>query len=304
MIRNGCIKPNRLRHEKPHVDVATIAAVTTQWVERVGRTPYPEFMTTFDWCTASPEDVDYQYSPSQHSLRPLADYLVEYHEVSARHDARTLRIPGQPLLIYIHGGYWQRLSAADSLFNADDALRHGISLHAVEYTLAPHASIPEIIDECMTDVVATIDELKPSRVVLAGCSAGAHLSAMCARDAVIAPLLDAAVLLSGIYDLRPLVVTPTNDPLHLDDNSALAVSPQLLNPSALLSNALLAVGRHESDEFIRQNAEYAEHVARIGTRTDCIVVDGRDHFNLPYDLLKEGTEVGDWTLRVLKGDQS
>lgn len=261
-------------------------------------------MTAFDWRTASPEDVDYQYSPSQHSLRPLAEYLEEYHGLSVAHDADSLRIPGQPLLIYIHGGYWQRLSAADSLFNAADAQRHGISLHAVEYTLAPHASLPEIINECLTDVVSIIEKLKPSRVVLAGCSAGAHLSAMCARDAVIAPKLDAVVLLSGIYDLRPLVVTPTNDPLHLDENSATAVSPQLLNPSVLLRQALLAVGRHESDEFIRQNSEYAEHLSAVGTKSECIVVPGRDHFNLPYDLLKEGTEVGDWTLRILKGHSS
>ena len=270
------------------------------WVDA----PYPRNMAVFDWRTASPADVDYEYSPSQHALRPLDDYLEEYHQLSSRHNPVDLRVAGQPLLIYIHGGYWQRLSAADSLFNANDALRHGISLHAVEYTLAPHASIEQIISECLIDISRTIGELAPSRVVLAGCSAGAHLSAMCARDAVIAPQLDAAVMLSGIYDLRPLVVTPTNDPLHLDENSATSVSPQLLNSSSLLKRALLAVGRHESSEFIRQNAEYADHLKQVGTQTDCVVVEDRDHFNLPYDLLKEGTEVGDWTLRVLKGHQS
>lgn len=264
--------------------------------------PYPRNMAVFDWRTASPSDVDHEYSPSQHALRPLDEYLDEYHRVSSRHNADELRVLGQPLLIYIHGGYWQRLSAADSLFNADDALRHGISLHAVEYTLAPHATLDQIINECLVDVSQTIAQLQPSRVVLAGCSAGAHLSAMCARDAVIAPLLDAAVLLSGIYDLRPLVVTPTNDPLHLDENSATSVSPQLLNPSTLLRRALLAVGRYESSEFIRQNAEYAEHLSEVGTQTECVIVENRDHFNLPYDLLKEGTEVGDWTLQVLKGN--
>lgn len=268
------------------------------WVEA----PYPTNMAEFDWRTASPAEVDYQYSPSQHALRPLDEYLVEYRELSQHHDADSLRVPGQPLLIYIHGGYWQRLSAADSLFNADDAVRHGISLHAVEYTLAPHATLDQIINECLIDVAHTIENLQPSRVVLAGCSAGAHLSAMCARDAVIAPRLDAVVLLSGIYDLRPLVVTPTNDPLHLDENSATSMSPQLLNASTLLKKALLAVGRHESSEFIRQNAEYSEHLLQAGTTTECIVVENRDHFNLPYDLLHEGTEVGDWILRVLKGN--
>ena len=260
--------------------------------------------TPFEWQSAPDADVDHQYSPSRHALRPLDEYLAEYHELSAPHDPVVLRRPHRPLLIYVHGGYWQRLSAADSLFNANDAMAEGISLHAVEYTLAPYATVSEIIKECITDVVKTIDELEPTRVVLAGCSAGAHLAAMCAREYAIASRLSGVVLLSGIYDLRPLVVTETNDPLHLTPESAAAISPQLLASTHGLSGALCAVGESESSEFIRQNAEYADHLRFSGTATETIVVPNRDHFNLPYDLLRRGTVVGDWTLAQLLKEPS
>lgn len=258
----------------------------------------------FNWQSATDADVDHQYSPSRHALRPLDEYLAEYHELSSQHDADALRQPRRPLLIYIHGGYWQRLSAADSLFNAEDAIAEGISLHAVEYTLAPFASVPDIIEECITDVEKTIAELEPTHVVLAGCSAGAHLAAMCAREYAIASKLSGVVLLSGIYDLRPLVVTETNDPLHLTPESAAAISPQLLAPTHGLSRALCAVGESESSEFIRQNAEYADHLQISGTTTETMVVANRDHFNLPYDLLRRGTLVGDWTLAQLLKEPS
>lgn len=252
----------------------------------------------FDWRSSSPSEVDDQYSPSRHALRPLEEYLAEYRALSTGVDADSLRLPGRPLLIYIHGGYWQKLSAADSLFCAADAVREEVSFHAVDYTLAPQATIEQIVEECVADVVATVDALTPEKVVLAGCSAGAHLTAMCALDSRIAASLDGAVLLSGIYDLRPLVVTPTNDPLHLDEERAARLSPQLLAPPALRS-ALCAVGEHESAEFIRQNREFADHLGVGGVDVDCVVVAGRDHFNLPYDLLKRATTVGDWTLSVL-----
>lgn len=255
----------------------------------------------FDWRTASPGDVDFQYSPSRHARRPLEEYLAEYHVLSAGHDPVSLVVPGRPLLIYIHGGYWQRLSAADSLFNASDAIAENVSLHAVEYTLAPMASISEIIAECVDDVVSTIESLKPTKLVLAGCSAGAHLVAMCMRDEGIAARVDAAVMLSGIYDLRPLVVTPTNDPLHLTVDSAERVSPQLLSGAAPVKRALLAVGRHESSEFIRQNEAYASLLASRGSEVEVMVVEGRDHFDLPYDLLRRRTRVGDWVLQELSG---
>jgi arylformamidase len=260
--------------------------------------------TPFNWQSATDADVDHQYSPSRHALRPLDHYFAEYHELSAPHDPVALRQPHRPLLIYIHGGYWQRLSAADSLFNANDAITEGVSLHAVEYTLAPFATIPDIIEECIIDVEKIISELEPTHVVLAGCSAGAHLAAMCAREYAIASQLSGVVLLSGIYDLRPLVVTDTNDPLHLTPESAAAISPQLLAPTHGLARALCAVGEAESSEFIRQNAEYANLLQLSGTTTESMVVSNRDHFDLPYDLLRRGTAVGDWTLAQLLKEQS
>jgi arylformamidase len=252
----------------------------------------------FDWQSATDAEVDFEYSPSLHALRPLAEYLDEYHRLSQGHDVRALLKKGQPLLIYIHGGYWQRLSAADSLFNAPDALRHGVSLHAVEYTLAPQARIPQIIEECIADVLAVIQELQPTHVVIAGCSAGAHLAAMCARDERIATQINGCALLSGIYDVRPIVRTPTNDSLFLSAESAAEVSPQLLTP-VFVPLALLAVGEHESSEFIRQNAEYAKLLATTRADVQVEVVEHRDHFNLPYDLLSEDTKVGQWVLEAL-----
>jgi arylformamidase len=94
------------------------------------------------------------------------------------------------------------------------------------------------------------------------------------------------------------VRTPTNDPLFLSAESAAEVSPQLLTP-VFVPLALLAVGKHESSEFVRQNAEYAKLLATTGTDVQVEVVEHRDHFNLPYDLLREDTKVGQWVLEAL-----
>ena len=250
----------------------------------------------FDWRRATDADVTHQYTPAQHAKRPLPEYLAEYHDISSRFDANSLLIPGAPLLIYIHGGYWQRLSAADSLFNASDAISEKISLHAVEYTIAPAGTIEQMIQECISDVLRIITQLEPTHVVLAGCSAGAHLTAMCGRDERIASHLSGVALLSGIYDIRPLVVTPINDPLGLDEVRATSLSPILLPDAVTPSHALLAVGYHESDEFKRQNRSYGDHLHLRGTQVETIVVEGRDHFDLPYDLLDRNTAVGKWVL--------
>lgn len=241
-------------------------------------------------------DAELQYSPSRWALRPLAEHLDRFRRLSARHVGADLTRRGRPLLVYVHGGYWQELSAADSLFMADDALAAGIGVHAVEYRLAPAASVAAIVEECVRDVAAVIERVAPSRTVLAGSSAGAHLAAMVRADPRVAGRVDATVLLSGIYDLRPLVGTSVNDALGLDDASAAAVSPVLRPVVVARDEVLCAVAEHESDEFIRQNREYAARLSAAGVRVTATVVPARDHFDLPLDLARPGTTVGDWVL--------
>lgn len=297
---NGRKGPIHFHHRLACLDVGTPCTVLHTRI----RVPLPwSAMSGFDWKTASAQEVDFQYSPSKFAKRPLAEYLAEYASRSADVDVASLRLKNTPLLIFIHGGYWQSLSAGESLYHANDARREGVALHSVEYTLAPDASIEQIIAECIADVKKTIAELQPTRVLIAGSSAGAHLAAMCARDEEIATQASGIALLSGVYDLRPLMCTPTNDPLHLTEESAAAVSPQMLPFTYSAPEALLAVGRHEPPEFIRQNAEYAEFLSNNGVKVTTSVLEDRDHFDLPYDLLVRGTQVGDWCLNILEGNE-
>lgn len=261
-------------------------------------------MTSFDWTTATDAEVDFEYSPSRHAKRPLDEYVREYAELSAPYVTSQTVVPGRPLLIYVHGGYWQRLSAAESLFNAADAAHRGFSLHAVDYLLAPAASVEQIVSECIDDIDRVIAHARAPRVVVAGCSAGGHLTAMCAMSPRLSGRIDSAVMLSGVFDVRPIVCTPTNDPLGLDMARAAALSPQLLPIDSFPARAMVAVGRHESSEFIRQSDEFAAKLAARGTRTDHAVVEDRDHFDLPYDLLRAGTAVGDHVISVLEGKET
>src|SRR5947207_5790328 len=45
--------------------------------------------------------------------------------------------PGAPLLVFIHGGYWQMRAKENFAFIAAGPLAHGISVALVGYTLAP-----------------------------------------------------------------------------------------------------------------------------------------------------------------------
>src|SRR5690606_31590705 len=97
----------------------------------------------------------------------------------------------------------------------------------------------------------------PDRIIVSGSSAGAHLAAMTMLppDAPCPAYLRGAVLLSGVYDLEPLVPTYVNEPLQLDAASARQCSPMHALPAHAggLPPVLVAYGDNETSEFKRQS---------------------------------------------------
>lgn len=190
----------------------------------------------------------------------------------------TIDAPARRVHIFIHGGYWQALSAWDSLAPAPGCLAAGTAFAAVNYTLAPEASIPTMIDQCTRAVEVIADRFPPVVVTLSGSSAGAHLAAHVARRRP--DLVDRMLLASGIYDLTPLVHTYVNDLLGLDHASAVALSVTGPRPAGLNDcQVLLVHGDNETDAFKSQSAALAAAWA-----APVVEVIGRHHFDLVFDL--------------------
>ncbi|HNJ97082.1 MAG TPA: alpha/beta hydrolase [Ilumatobacteraceae bacterium] len=244
-------------------------------------------------------DLEREYSPSSRvggSAEPfVADYVARSAAARAQVPPRSLKgghllaeaTPGAPLLVYVHGGYWQALSAADSWYLAPGAVAAGWSFAAVEYTLAPAVTIEQMVVQVAAGVAGAAAELRPSAVVLAGHSAGAHLAAMVALVAPARAAVDRLVLISGVYDLRPLVHTTVNDALGLDEGAAAELSPALLPLVDHRPHTVVVWGDNDTDAFRAQGAAFAR---RCGA--DAFECPGRHHFDIVDDLVDPATRLG------------
>lgn len=216
-----------------------------------------------------------------------------------------------PLLLFIHGGYWQELSKDDSLFAADACLAAGAAFAALDYTLAPQATVQQMVGECRAALrwlhaQAATHGYDARRIAVAGSSAGAHLAAMCCLrgwpgDADLpAGLPAAAVLVSGIYELAPLVGTSINSALGLTHATAAAVSPLRFDLAAF-PPALVCWGAIETEVFKGQSRRFAHAVgAATGTPPQVFEVPGRNHFDVILELTEPATQLGDATRRLLQ----
>ena len=271
-----------------------------------------------------PETLEREYSPS--TCVPSEDPYLAAYATRTAHAREALGVqeytygsgaddlvdfypapsPISALLIFIHGGYWQALGRADSGFMAEDLAGHGIATAVPEYTLCPHATLMEIVQQTRRAVRFVCNQapswgIDARRILLAGHSAGAHLAAMCLLDPITAAGVQGAVLVSGVYDLEPLVYTTTNDAVGLSIDEARRLSPlRLIGPG--LRPIATFVGRNEPSEFHRQSTEFAAAWAGSGTRNSaeaCVIVNDRNHFDLPMDLGASNTVVGHACLTAL-----
>ena len=114
--------------------------------------------------------------------------------------------PSAPTLVFVHGGYWQSRTKETFAFCAAGPLSHGINVAFIGYTLAPEASLDQIVAEIRSAVDYLVQDLpelvgNPSHIVLSGWSAGGNLSCMTLDH----PYVKAGLLISGLYDLEPRV---------------------------------------------------------------------------------------------------
>jgi arylformamidase len=193
-----------------------------------------------------------------------------------------------PLHLFIHGGYWQELSKRESCFAALDSLALGMAFGAIDYPLAPDAQLEEIVDCCDAALGAVLDAsprlgLDPGRIVVSGSSAGAHLAAILAGCGAAGEKINGLVLLSGIYDLRPLVGTYINDALGLAEDRAALLSPQL-QPLRAMPATLIAWAEHEPEAFKHQSRAFAEKLVQEGADVESLEVTGHNHFDIVHRL--------------------
>lgn len=189
------------------------------------------------------------------------------------------------LLVFIHGGYWQELSKNESAFLAPAWHAAGYAHAVIGYTLAPQATLHEIVAQCRSAVAFLRDQAPAlghdaSRIVVAGSSAGGYLTAACAADASLG--LRGMVPISGVFDLRPLVGISINAALGLTLDMATQLSR--ITAGAAQVPGVIAWGQVETAAFKQQSQSLAAHLRQQGQACTALELPRRNHFDVVHEL--------------------
>ena len=185
---------------------------------------------------------------------------------------------GAPCLVFIHGGYWQSRSRESFACLTEGVRAAGMSAALPGYTLAPEATLTEIVAE----IKAALDWLGreggkhgvDGPVVVSGWSAGGHLAAM----ALGHPLVRAGLAVSGIYELAPLRDTYLDEKLKLADDEVSLLSP--LRTAAVEKPLALAYGTSELSPLVENSRVFHAYRAAQHVPGALIPVPKANHFTV------------------------
>ena len=231
--------------------VADSAAQVAQWAER-----------SAERRAIHPTELEIPYGP-----RPRN-----------RFDILRCGTRGAPLVVFIHGGWWQRNSKEGFTCMAAGPLALGLDFALIGYTLAPDVRLTEMARELHAglDAIVAYQAARgfTQKMVLSGWSAGGHLTALCLDH----PAVTAGLSISGAFDLEPIRHTFINDKLGLDAAEAEAQSPSKRALSA--KPLVLAYGTAELPDMQAQSVNFAEMRAKAGLPGEALPIPGADHFSI------------------------
>jgi arylformamidase len=180
-----------------------------------------------------------------------------------------------PCLAFIHGGYWQRNTREDFACFAEGVLAHGWSMALHGYTLAPEATLTEIVGE----ISRALDWLGAEGrkhgvgagpIIVSGWSAGGHLAAV----ALGHPRVAAGLAISGVYEL--------DEKLQLTDAEVGALSP--LRLPAVPKPLAISYGTAELPALVEDSRALHVHRSTANAPGLLLPIAGADHFTILEEL--------------------
>jgi acetyl esterase/lipase len=204
----------------------------------------------------------------------------------------------RPVIIFVHGGYWDTGSKDDYLFLADTFIAEGYAVVIPNYRLVPTVTFPAYIEDIAQAVAWVFDNASEynfdlSRITLMGHSAGAHMAALVAFDerylaafGYSNTALHSFIGLAGPYNFLPL------DPGDVRAQAALG-PPEgypLTQPINFVQGteppAFLATGLADRTVDPQNTLSMAARISEAGGRVQLMAYEGINHIDIVGGLAR------------------
>ena len=206
------------------------------------------------------------------------------------------------MFVFIHGGAWQSGESSGFHFAAENFINAGAHYIALDFidVRAAGGDIRVMAEQVRRGIAWVHKNARsfggnPDRLYIGGQSSGAHLGGVALvtewrEFGAPADVIKGAVLLSGMYDLKPVRLSARSAYVSFTDEMEQSLSSQR-HLHRLNTPLVLAYGTLETPEFQRQSRDFARALEAARKPVQLLVGEGYNHFEMletlanPYGLL-------------------
>jgi len=244
-----------------------------------------------------------RFAFSTHAYGPHADETLDVFPLAV-----PAPPPGAPVHVHIHGGAWRMLGKDDESFLAACFVPAGAVLVVLNFSLLPQVRLPGMVEQVRRSIAWVHANIAahggdPARIHVSGHSSGAHLGGVLAvtdwaARGLPADVVKSYLLPSGMYDLRPVMLSARSSYVKLSEAEVLELSA-ILHAERVVAPVTLAWGEGESPEFKRQPRAFAEVLRAAGKPVREVEIAGANHFEIFSQLGSPDTPLARLALQAM-----
>ena len=217
-----------------------------------------------------------------------------------------------PIQIFLHGGAWRAEQASFYGFPAEMFVNAGAHYISVDFTnvVETKGDLAPMVEQCRRAVAWAYKNAASfggdaSRIYLSGHSSGCHLGGgVMVTDwekdfGLPKDTIKGGVLVSGMYDLKPVRLSSRSSYVTISDEVENAFSAQR-HIDKLNAPVVIAYGSLETPEFQRQSRDFADAVTKAGKPAQIMRCDGYNHFEVIETLANPYSPLGHAALQQMK----
>jgi len=157
-----------------------------------------------------------------------------------------------PVHVHVHGGRWTLFSKDEESFIAPTFVNAGAACVVIDFSNIPKARVPEMVDQvkrAIAWIYANAESFggDPDRIHVSGHSSGSHLAGVALLTdwpkefGLPADVVKSALLISGMYDMRPVILSARSSYVKLSGAEILDLSA-ILRPQDFGAPVTLVYG--------------------------------------------------------------
>ena len=207
-------------------------------------------------------------------------------------DVFPARNANAPIFVYVHGGRWLNGSARDYAYPADLFVNAGVNYVVLDFIAvnAAGGDLRPMADQVRRGIAWAYKNAASfggdtKRFYIGGHSSGGHLAGVAAvtdwqKDfGLPADMITGALLMSGMYDLKPARLSARSNYVKFDDDMEQSLS-SIRHIELLRAPITVTYGTFETPEFQRQSRDFAAAVKAAGKPVELLEASNFNHFEM------------------------